>query len=51
MLTVLSVIIWTLESAFQYAYERLWRNLAQNIQHDLRLDAYGHIQNLELEFF
>ncbi|AUC61938.1 ATP-binding cassette, subfamily B, bacterial [Cyanobacterium sp. HL-69] len=51
VLTVLSVIIWTLESAFQYAYERLWRNLAQNIQHDLRLDAYGHIQNLELEFF
>ncbi|MGY6529306.1 MAG: ABC transporter ATP-binding protein [Cyanobacterium sp.] len=50
-LTVLSVIVWSLESLFQYAYERLWRNLAQNIQHDLRLDAYGHIQNLELEFF
>lgn len=51
VLTVLSVIIWTLESLFEYAYERLWRNLAQNIQHDLRLDAYSHIQSLELEYF
>lgn len=51
VLTVLSVIIWSLESAFEYAYERLWRNLAQNIEHDMRLDAYAHIQNLELEYF
>ena len=51
VLTLLSVLIWTLESVFEYAYERLWRTLAQNIQHDLRLDAYGHIQNLELEYF
>ena len=29
-----------LESAFQYAYEWLWRNLAQSMQHDLRIDAY-----------
>lgn len=51
VLTVLSVIIWTLESLFEYIYQRLWRNLAQSIQHDLRLDAYRHIQNLELEYF
>ncbi|MGI0480911.1 ABC transporter ATP-binding protein [Geminocystis sp. CENA526] len=51
VLTLFSVLIWTLESVFEYAYERLWRNLAQNIQHDLRLNAYRHIQNLELEYF
>ncbi|MBD1863121.1 MULTISPECIES: ABC transporter ATP-binding protein [Trichocoleus] len=51
ILSVLSAVIWGLESAFEYAYARLWRNLAQNIQHDLRLDAYGHLQNLELAFF
>ncbi|MBF2057518.1 MAG: ABC transporter ATP-binding protein [Cyanobacterium sp. T60_A2020_053] len=50
-LTIISVIIWSLESIFEYSYERLWRNLAQNIQHDLRLDGYRHIQNLELEYF
>ncbi|MEG3436918.1 ABC transporter ATP-binding protein [Pannus brasiliensis CCIBt3594] len=51
ILTGLSVIIWGLESIFEYAYERLWRNLAQNIQHDLRLEAYSHIQDLELSYF
>ncbi|MGK7875487.1 MAG: ABC transporter ATP-binding protein [Xenococcaceae cyanobacterium] len=51
LLSFLSIIIWGLESIFQYAYERLWRNLAQNIQHDLRLDAYSHLQELELVYF
>jgi ATP-binding cassette subfamily B protein len=50
-LTLLSMVIWGLESIFEYAYARLWRNLAQTIQHDLRLDAYSHVQNLELSYF
>ena len=51
VLCLLSLIVWGLESFFQYAYERLWRNLAQNLQHDLRLDAYNHLQKLELAYF
>lgn len=51
ILTFLSFIIWGLESIFEYAYSRLWRNLAQLIQHDLRLDAYNHLQSLELAYF
>ena len=51
ILSGLTLVIWGLESAFQYAYDRLWRNLAQNIQHDLRLDAYSHLQELELAYF
>jgi ATP-binding cassette subfamily B protein len=50
-LSVLTLIIWGLESAFEYAYDRLWRNLAQTMQHDLRLDAYDHLQNLEVAYF
>ncbi len=50
-LSVLTLIIWGLESTFEYAYARLWRNLAQTIQHDLRLDAYGHLQELDLAYF
>lgn len=50
-LSIATFIIWSLESAFQYAYDRLWRNLAQTIQHDLRLDAYSHLQELELAYF
>ncbi|MEL7225671.1 MAG: ABC transporter ATP-binding protein, partial [Cyanobacteria bacterium J06576_12] len=51
LLSVLTFLVWTLESAFQYAYELLWRNLAQSIENDLRIDAYGHVQNLELAYF
>ena len=51
LLSLLSLIIWGLESAFEYAYELLWRNLGQTVQHDLRLDAYNHLQELELSFF
>ncbi|MGG6297482.1 ABC transporter ATP-binding protein [Leptolyngbya sp. AN02str] len=46
-----SMVIWSLESLFEYAYARLWRSLAQRVQHDLRLDAYSHIQELEMEYF
>lgn len=51
IISFLTVIIWILESVFEYAYARLWRNLGQNIQHDLRLDAYKHLQELELAYF
>ncbi len=50
-ITFLTFIVWGLESVFEYAYHRLWRNLAQAIQHDLRLDTYGHLQDLDLAFF
>jgi ATP-binding cassette subfamily B protein len=29
----------------------LWRSLAQTVQHEMRLEAYGHVQRLELAFF
>lgn len=51
LLSFLTLIIWSLESIFEYAYARLWRNLAQTIQHNLRLDAYAHLQELELAYF
>ncbi|MEM9164547.1 MAG: ABC transporter ATP-binding protein [Cyanobacteria bacterium P01_F01_bin.4] len=51
VLSVLTFILWALESIFEYAYEWLWRNLAQSIQHELRLDAYGHLQGLEMAYF
>ncbi|HET7275941.1 MAG TPA: ABC transporter ATP-binding protein [Longimicrobiaceae bacterium] len=51
VLAALTFVIWLLESAFEYAYARLWRNLAQTVQHDLRLDGYNHLQDLELEYF
>lgn len=51
VLAGLNVTVWALESAFQYAYDVKWRQLAQTLQHDLRLDAYGHVQTLEMAYF
>ena len=51
IITLLSAIVWALESIFEYAYDYLWRNLAQDIEHDLRLEAYSHLQELELAYF
>ncbi|HHB91372.1 MAG TPA: ABC transporter ATP-binding protein [Anaerolineae bacterium] len=50
-LGVLTLVLWALESVFEYLYQVKWRNLAQNIQHELRIDAYDHVQHLELSYF
>ena len=51
VLAVLSFLVWTTESFFEYLYGLLWRNLAQSAQHSMRLEAYAHLQKLEMDFF
>ena len=51
LLSAVTLAVWLLESAFQYAYGILWRNLAQTVEHELRIDAYRHLQDLELAYY
>ena len=51
LLGVVTVVIWSLESVFEWLYGVAWRNLAQAIQHEARVDVYGHVQDLELRWF
>jgi ATP-binding cassette subfamily B protein len=51
VLGALTAVVWILESATQYVDQRIWRGLSQDLQHDLRLDAYAHVQDLELAWF
>jgi len=51
LLALLSGLIWSAESLFEYLYGLLWRNLAQTVQHELRLQAYDHLQHLPMAFF
>ncbi len=51
VLAALTLAIWVLESLFEYFYQILWRNLAQTVQHELRLDAYAHVQKLDMSYF
>ncbi len=50
-LAILTAIVWIAESLFEYLYNLKWRNLAQNLQHDLRMDAYRHVQQLDMAWF
>jgi ATP-binding cassette subfamily B protein len=51
VIAALTFVIWILESLFEFLYGIEWRNLAQSIQHDLRVDTYSHMQDLDVEFF
>ena len=51
ILGVVTLIVWLLESVFGYLQRVYWRNLAQSMQHDLRVEAYDHVQRLELAYF
>jgi ATP-binding cassette, subfamily B, bacterial len=51
VLAIVTIFVWLFESTFQYLYDVRWRNLAQNIQHDLRMESYAHVQKLELSWF
>ncbi len=50
-LGALNVLIWAGESLFEYLHHLKWRNLAQTLQHELRIDAYAHVQKLEMAWF
>ncbi len=47
----LTLIVWMSESLFEYLLLISWRNLAQDLQHAMRLDAYEHVQRLDLAYF
>ncbi len=51
VLGVVTLLVWAGESLFEYFYLILWRNLAQDLQHHLRIDAYDHVQHLDLQYY
>ena len=51
LLSVLTFVIWGMESLFEYFYGVLWRNLAQTVQHELRLNTFSHVQQQGMGWF
>lgn len=51
LLALITFFIWAGESIFHYLYMILWRGLAQLAQHDLRMDTYSHVQDLDISYF
>jgi ATP-binding cassette, subfamily B, bacterial len=51
ILAAVNAAVWIGESASEWGYMVVWRNLAQTIEHEARMDAYAHVQRLELGYF
>ncbi|MCY7402827.1 MAG: ABC transporter ATP-binding protein/permease [Nocardioides sp.] len=49
-IAVVNVVVWIIESASEYVASVLWRGLAQGVEHDLRVEAYDHVQHLDLSW-
>lgn len=46
-----TAVLWLFESLFEYLYFMIWHQVAQQIQHDVRLATYKKIQSLDLVYF
>lgn len=51
ILAILNACIWVLESTFGYLSALAWRNLAQTLEHEIRVDLYSKVQGLEVAYF
>ena len=51
VLAVITFVVWMLESLFEYGHQIYWRNLAQTVEHEMRVEAYDHVQGLEVAYF
>ncbi len=47
----LIALVFLLESFFEWRFQLGFRRLAQRVQHDLRIDAYDHLQRREIAYF
>jgi ATP-binding cassette subfamily B protein len=51
VLAIANAIVWVLESVFGYLAAVTWRNLAQTMEHEVRVELYDHVQRLEVAWF
>jgi ATP-binding cassette subfamily B protein len=49
-IAAINVLVWIIESLTDYAAALLWRGLAQQVEHELRVEAYDRVQQLDIEW-
>ena len=49
-IAAINVLVWIIESLTDYAAALLWRGLAQQVEHELRVEAYDRAQQLDVEW-
>lgn len=50
IIALLTVVVWVLESYFEYLFSVKWKYLAQVIQHKLRMNSFDHLLKLDQKF-
>ncbi len=50
VIAVLNVAVWVVESATDYAAAVLWRGLSQAVEHELRVETYANVQDLDVSW-
>ena len=48
VIAALNVAVWVVESVSDYVAQLLWRGLAQAVEHELRVEAYTAVQDLDV---
>ncbi|WP_375430986.1 ABC transporter ATP-binding protein [uncultured Friedmanniella sp.] len=47
---VINVVVWVIESATDYLAAVLWRGLSQSVEHELRVQTYANVQELDVSW-
>jgi len=50
IVAAVNVAVWVIESITDYAASLLWRGLAQDVEHDLRVETYANVQDLDVSW-
>lgn len=50
VVAVLNIVVWVVESLSDYAAAVLWRGLSQAVEHDLRVETYANVQELDVSW-
>jgi len=50
VIAALNVAVWVLESASDYIAAVLWRGLSQSVEHELRVETYANVQELDVSW-
>jgi ATP-binding cassette subfamily B protein len=49
-ITVFGAVVWMLQAGLEFLASALWRNLAQTVEHRLRIQTYAHLQRIRIEY-
>ncbi|MET0694879.1 MAG: ABC transporter ATP-binding protein [Propionibacteriaceae bacterium] len=50
VIAILNILVWVIESISDYVAVVLWRGLSQAVEHELRVETYANVQELDVSW-